>query len=145
MLGMERVARADSLSARAAQPPTNGTDWRSRMQDFGEPPLTRAELEEHCLCALAAARHACGELAEDLNEATDAELVERVFLARGLIEPALAHLLKREPHRPKAALAFLGGVPAQWYRKEGRGFGAFGFWLNGFRRVTRADITPTSE
>ena len=90
-------------------------------------------------------------LAAELREAMrrsialNAELVERVFLARALIEPALAHLLKREPHRPKAALAFLGGVPAQWYTKEGRGFGAFGFWLNGFRRVTRADITPTSE
>lgn len=112
------------------------------MQDFGEPPLTRAELEDFCRGALAAAQHAVAELAKDLNEASDADLVDRALLAMQLLDPAVPMLIPREPHRQKRALAFLTGVPKFATAKGGRGTGVLIAWLNGLRRVTRADITP---
>lgn len=112
------------------------------MKKFGETPLTRAELEEHCRCALGAARHACAEMAEDLNEATDAELVTRVMLARRLLTPALPLLVPREGHRMKRAVSFMNAVPEDWLPGRGRGRGSFISWLCGLRRVTAADITP---
>ncbi|SEM69745.1 hypothetical protein SAMN04515666_11949 [Bosea lupini] len=115
------------------------------MKSFGEAPLTRAELEEHCLSALAAARHACAELAQDLNEATDAELVERAMLARRFLLPAVAMLIPRQPHRQSRALAFWNSVPEAQWPSQGRGYGALMSWLFGYRTVTRADITPASR
>lgn len=112
------------------------------MQNFGEAPLTRAELEEHCRCALATARHACAELAEDLNEASDADLINRVFMARVLIEDAMPVLLPREQNRAKAGTALWGGIPEADRKDAGRGTGAFLAWLLGYRRVTRVDTTP---
>lgn len=112
------------------------------MQDFGEPPLTRAELEDFCRCSLAAARHAMAELAEDLNEASDTELVERAMLAMWALEPAVPMLLPREQHPQKRGHAFLMGVPAVPTPEKSRGEGAFVSWMHGYRRVTRADITP---